>query len=376
MRNRNSCPLCRDVKDEKIAVLWNPSVGKPIGIPIYNSLVLPNGLTFIGFGVCPNTSDPKLVRINTIGYPTVLNWEVEVYTLSTRVWKSISNIPPAFRTCQLTFGYVFVDGFIYWRAYANINLADGIKSHFIISFNSKSDEFGKVCLPAGRLVRTNKFTISKVYESLGLFEYYKEGEKRFCDVWIMKEGATKSFTKMLSIEAPDRWMSYRVLELRKNGEAIIENIDDTITNYSSVLEVYDPSSGRRISGLGINGYPYSLSMKFVTWKPDCYLISPKFYHKMRSWQVNGWLKTQNRMSKWISIADFECVFCKLEKHSLKKSVECVTGLLIGALVYDLWQERNSRFRPLGLNLMASKQVKEAFEIWGFHLFETDTSAQN
>ncbi|GJW54549.1 molybdate-anion transporter [Tanacetum coccineum] len=176
------CSWRKDVKDEKIAVLWNPSVGKAI------------------------------------------------------------------------------DGFIYWRAYANINLADGIKSHFIISFNSKSDEFGKVCLPAGRLVRTNKFTISKVYESLGLFEYYKEGEKRFCDVWIMKEGATKSFTKMLSIEAPDRWMSYRVLELRKNGEAIIENIDDTITNYSSVLEVYDPSSGRRISGLGINGYPYSFSM--------------------------------------------------------------------------------------------------------------------
>nr|GEX41031.1 RNA-directed DNA polymerase, eukaryota, reverse transcriptase zinc-binding domain protein [Tanacetum cinerariifolium] len=65
----------QDVKDEKIAVLWNHSVGKAIGIPIYSSLVLPNGLTFIGFGVCPNTSDPKLVRINTIGYPTVINWE-------------------------------------------------------------------------------------------------------------------------------------------------------------------------------------------------------------------------------------------------------------------------------------------------------------
>ncbi|GKB11154.1 hypothetical protein Tco_0845077, partial [Tanacetum coccineum] len=96
-----------------------------------------------------------------------------------------------------------------------------------------SDEFGEVCLP-GRLV--NKFTISKVYESLGLFEYYNEGETRFCDVWIMKEGVTKSFTKMLSIKAPDIWVRYRVLELRKNGEAIIENIDDT---NSSVLEVYE-----------------------------------------------------------------------------------------------------------------------------------------
>ncbi|GJX82785.1 zinc finger, CCHC-type containing protein [Tanacetum coccineum] len=99
-----------------------------------------------------------------------------------------------------------------------------IRSNMIISFDLKSDEFGEVCLP-GRFLRMNKFTILKVYESLGWFEYHKEGETRFCDVWIMKEGVTKSFTKMLSIKAPDSWVSYRVLELRKNGEVIIENID-------------------------------------------------------------------------------------------------------------------------------------------------------
>ncbi|GKB81060.1 retrovirus-related pol polyprotein from transposon TNT 1-94 [Tanacetum coccineum] len=276
----------QDVFEEKIAVLWNPSVGKAVGIPLSNSLRLPNGLTFIGFGVCPNTSDPKLVRINTIGYPTV-NWEVEVFMLSTRVWKSVSNIPPAFRTCDLTFGHVFVDVFIYWPSYDNIKLAVGIRSNLIISFDLMSDEFGEVCLP-GKLVRINKFTISKVYESLGLFEYYNEGETRFCDVWIMKEGVTKSFTKMLSIKAPDSWVRYRVLVIRNNGEAIIENIDDT--NYSSVLEVYDPSSGR-ISGLGINGYPYSFSM-------------------------NSYMET--------------------------------------LLLLD---------QPLGLNLIATKQVEEAAEIW-------------
>ncbi|GKA41119.1 hypothetical protein Tco_0733712 [Tanacetum coccineum] len=69
------CGSLQDVSDEKIDVLWNPSVGKTVSIPISNSLRLPNGHTYIGFGVCPNTSDPKLVRINTIGVPTVLNWE-------------------------------------------------------------------------------------------------------------------------------------------------------------------------------------------------------------------------------------------------------------------------------------------------------------
>nr|GEX88265.1 hypothetical protein [Tanacetum cinerariifolium] len=44
----------------------------------------------------------------------------------------------------------------------------------------------------------------------------------------------------------------RVLELRKNGEVIIENTDDTI---SSAIEVYEPSSGH-ISG---SEQPYSPS---------------------------------------------------------------------------------------------------------------------
>ncbi|GJW49451.1 retrovirus-related pol polyprotein from transposon TNT 1-94 [Tanacetum coccineum] len=201
------CSSRQDAMNEKIAVLWNPSVQKAVRIPI---LQKPDGLTFIGFGVCPNTSDPKLVRIDTIRR--------------------------------------FVDGFIYWCAYDNIKLAPGIRSNLIISFDLKSYEFGEVCLP-DRLVHTDELVLSKVYESLGLFEYYNDGGISFCDVWIMTEGVTKSFTKMLSIKAPNSWVSYRVLELRKNGEAIIEYIDDT---NSSAIEVYEPSSGR-ISGVGING---------------------------------------------------------------------------------------------------------------------------
>nr|GEZ03287.1 hypothetical protein [Tanacetum cinerariifolium] len=209
----------QDVFNKKIVVLWNPSIGKAVGVTISNSLRMPDGLTFVGFGVCPITSDPKLVRINTIGHPT-LNSEVEVFMFSTRVWKSVTNIPSAFKTCDLTFCFVFVDGFIYWHAYDNIKLAPGIRSNLIISFDLKNDEFGQVCLPDG-LVRMYEYKISKVYESLGLFDYYKEGGKRFCDVWIMKEGATKTFTKMLSIKAPQSWVHYRVLDIRNNGEAII-----------------------------------------------------------------------------------------------------------------------------------------------------------
>ncbi|GJV92027.1 hypothetical protein Tco_1539840 [Tanacetum coccineum] len=123
-----------------------------------------------------------------------------------------------------------------------------------------SDAFGQVCLPAGRLVRTNKFTISKVYETLGL------------------SSATKSFTKMLSIEAPDTWMSYRVLELRKNGEAIIENIDDTITNYSFCnLKLWSLVSVKIVSsefGELMDDH-YSIFYEFRYWNNPNGLLDPR-----------------------------------------------------------------------------------------------------
>ncbi|GJY11117.1 protein homolog of mammalian LYST-interacting protein 5 [Tanacetum coccineum] len=87
----------QDVRGKNIAVLWNPSVRKTVSITISNPLLIPNGLTYIGFGVCPNTSDPKLVRINTIGYPTV-NWEARQDSLHSPPQdappRPSSNMPP------------------------------------------------------------------------------------------------------------------------------------------------------------------------------------------------------------------------------------------------------------------------------------------
>nr|GEY19510.1 hypothetical protein [Tanacetum cinerariifolium] len=63
------------------------------------------------------------------------------------LWNPSVEKAVAFRTCDLTFCHVFVDGFIYWPAYHNTELADGIRSNLIISFDLKSDEFCDVSLP-------------------------------------------------------------------------------------------------------------------------------------------------------------------------------------------------------------------------------------
>nr|GEZ65164.1 hypothetical protein [Tanacetum cinerariifolium] len=62
--------------ETQMVVLWNPSVRKCVGIPIPNVLYSPQGYTRIGFGVCRDTSDPKLVKINVIKTPS-RRWEVQ-----------------------------------------------------------------------------------------------------------------------------------------------------------------------------------------------------------------------------------------------------------------------------------------------------------
>ncbi|GKB26986.1 putative pentatricopeptide repeat-containing protein [Tanacetum coccineum] len=152
-----------------MVVLWNPSVRKCVGIPIPNVLYSPEGYTRIAFGVCRDTNDPKLVKINVIKTPSRC-WDVHVFTLSSSVWKTVYTGVP-FKSCDLFSGNFFIDGIIYWRS----------RGSFLISFDLKSEKFGEVCLP-DKLAISSNMKVVKVNESIGLLEYYKEGEMWVCGV--------------------------------------------------------------------------------------------------------------------------------------------------------------------------------------------------
>ncbi|GJV48627.1 F-box domain containing protein [Tanacetum coccineum] len=251
----------RDVAGQaKMAVLWNPAIRKSVGIPIPNQLSSLKGSTHIGFGICPNTSDPKLVRINTFIDSKTVDWEVEVYAWSARVWKSVSNIPPAFKYSYLESGQVYVGGFIYFGA-LDYRLLGKITSNLIVSFDLKSNEFGEVCLP-DRLVNTYNLGVMKVYESLGLLEHNQyDDDILSCGVWVMKEGVSKMFTKMFSIKTPFNLFGYTVVELRKNGDAILKDGDYMFEDdIVPVLKVYETCSGH-INDFGIKGKYFSFSVK-------------------------------------------------------------------------------------------------------------------
>ncbi|GKF75028.1 putative pentatricopeptide repeat-containing protein, partial [Tanacetum coccineum] len=176
-----------------MAVIWNPTVRKSVAIVIPSPKL---GYNVVSLGVCPDTSVPKLVKITVDKISSM--WIVEIFTLSTRVWKT-AYIGAPFKSCDLTGFEVFVNGVIYFGAYEDVYLDRGFISNFVVTFDLKSEKFGEVCLPE-RLVHTLFLYVAKVNESLGLLEYYDEGDMKVCGVWTREDGANKTFSKIFTVK--------------------------------------------------------------------------------------------------------------------------------------------------------------------------------
>ncbi|GKC78448.1 hypothetical protein Tco_1129222, partial [Tanacetum coccineum] len=177
---------------EWLLFIWNPSVRKSVDI-------------VVGFGVFPDNSDTKLVKI-TVDHISSM-WVVEVFMLSTRVWKTVY------------MGAPLNDRALFRR---------GI-----------SEKFGEVCLPE-KLVHIPHLDVTKGNELLGLLEYYSEVEMLVCGVWSRKDGHNKPFTKIYTVKVEGRWLYNKVLGFRNNDGVVMEMIDGD-NNKGYRIEVYEPS---------------------------------------------------------------------------------------------------------------------------------------
>ncbi|KAM0009911.1 putative F-box domain-containing protein [Helianthus debilis subsp. tardiflorus] len=145
------CLYGKDLDDKRSrAILWNPLLRKVVVV------VVPNGIdeTKIGFGVCRETMDPKILKITQIERwrdvesLRCIRWQVEVFTLSTGWRRPYSTSLP--RTSINFFSlHVAVNGRLYWLAADRIATDGGFRIYkLIISFNLTSEEFGEINLPA------------------------------------------------------------------------------------------------------------------------------------------------------------------------------------------------------------------------------------
>nr|GEV57404.1 hypothetical protein [Tanacetum cinerariifolium] len=166
-------------------VIWNPYLGKSIGIIVPIFLSRTHSENVIGFGVCPVTSDPTVVHISRVA--KYMPWHVEFFTLSLRVWNEIPTSNILCKSVQLNAStQVVIDRFIYWGAYELTfdNDDKATKNSMFVSFDLITKEFKVVDLPNSL---TNELrgpvSVSKLRESLVVYGSINVKGAECCDVW-------------------------------------------------------------------------------------------------------------------------------------------------------------------------------------------------
>ncbi|KAK1426184.1 hypothetical protein QVD17_14853 [Tagetes erecta] len=206
---------------QPMVVIWNPSIRRVIQVLVPGET---SNLfrSVLGFGVCPITNDPKIIKIRFISGEDNLKRisHVEVFTLSTRTWRSsYSNLPPKF--IYYLDPAVDVDGFLYWQADDMI-----ASTNVIISFDLTSEEFRQVNLP-DKLAREDCHLVStsKIRECLVVSHHDVEGDDFVISVWLMEGGLEKSFSKLYSVNV-SATRHTGVRGFRRNGEPIIDVVKE------------------------------------------------------------------------------------------------------------------------------------------------------
>ncbi|XP_071727269.1 putative F-box protein At3g52320 [Rutidosis leptorrhynchoides] len=222
------------------AFICNPSIRKSIEFISPDLInVFRDGIVF-GFGVCPKSSEPKLVKITVSENPLeTQTWTVVVFLFKTWCSRSFSFSKIGNLLCKslnLSSSNECVDGFIYWCAY---NTDDAI--WVVISFDVTNEEFGVIHLPDS-LARYKYMDLCKYRESIVLITHDYNISEYDYDVWMMESGGvTKSFKKLFTINSS--YDCVKMMAISYNGVGILETEDYVLTNFSSI-STYEPSSYR------------------------------------------------------------------------------------------------------------------------------------
>ncbi|KAL4587883.1 hypothetical protein LXL04_000759 [Taraxacum kok-saghyz] len=213
----------------KSVILWNPFIRKSIVVPVPNK-------SYVGFGVCPVTSDPKIVSVTQSWdeprTETSYHCEVMVYTLSSGKWKTVSDNLPT-KPLEVSRSTIVTNRFIYWRA--DSWTGNSWSDNMMISFDATNEKFEMIELPDSLAHHDPKYMyVSMVRDSLAIIQSTRENIKT---VWMMEHGVERMFTKLFIIETP-----HVIAGFRKSGVPILEVTDyyDPMGDYK--LVAYEPHS--------------------------------------------------------------------------------------------------------------------------------------
>ncbi|XP_060188220.1 F-box protein At3g07870-like [Lycium barbarum] len=180
--------------------LWNPCIRKSVKLPtpIYTFKTHGTCDHTQGFGFDHVTNDYKVVRIVQTTY-CLLPPNVELYKLSTGVWKDISH---GALSCQIFSSTPhYMNGASHWIAF---KCGDEPTRSMIVLFDMHDETFSEMMLPSNltsKVGQCDDMFLSMLDESLCLVDN-NYNESKPVDIWIMRDyGAPESWVKQFSISS-------------------------------------------------------------------------------------------------------------------------------------------------------------------------------
>ncbi|XP_028065727.1 F-box/kelch-repeat protein At3g06240-like [Camellia sinensis] len=216
-------------------ILWNPSIRKYVTLPKPKFCFDHYGpyMFALGFGVDPQTNDPKVVRVVYLSGTGRENYlvppKVEVYALSTGKWKTVNASTVRHNMVEFFWSKAFVNGAVHWVVYSQSK--NSVFCNVVLLFDMGSEVFREMRLPK-KLVSEFPLDLSvAVYgDSISVFHYDNRGPctSRDCEVWIMKEyGVVESWVKQFSVCLVEGIL----LGFRNNGELLVEMWNQKVVSY-------------------------------------------------------------------------------------------------------------------------------------------------
>ncbi|KAI5661932.1 hypothetical protein M9H77_21255 [Catharanthus roseus] len=217
--------LCYDESEfETQFILWNPSIGKRIALPLPR-VTFENSVrsSEFGFGYDTESNDFKVVRLTGLkreneedDFPPIF----EVFSLSRGKWREINPSPSQNWIVQFSRSFAFVNGKLHWLAY---NLYNNVKKK-VQGFDLTHEVFDEMSLPELSGESIKEVAVDK--DSLVLLAYgplpsgISYDDKMYwgqqCSVWAMEEyGDGKSWTKMFRVHFEE------LLSLRKPSSKVL-----------------------------------------------------------------------------------------------------------------------------------------------------------
>ncbi|KAK4270019.1 hypothetical protein QN277_023108 [Acacia crassicarpa] len=276
------CSADHSPLESATTIIWNPSLRKYIVLPkpittckdIWRGRyylvrnVDPKYDVFFGFGFDSRNNDYKVVRLMN-DRSTQDTPHVEVYSLASHIWRSISVTVPQFFLCNRQWyrpwlSSLFLNGTFHWIVCRYIEGGSGMYYKFILSFDVIQETFRELTLPQQQ--SNEKAVISRLLpvegsHSLAVVNHVnmrRRNQRVFC-IWVMKDyGITNSWTEIFRLDSGLYGGILAVLALTNSGKVVLILNGGAIVLVDPIKESVEPVGLAKMSEFFVSSFVESL----------------------------------------------------------------------------------------------------------------------